>query len=220
MAEQQTYTVLTIDDHPLFRKGVSDLIDMDDTLELVGEAANGPDGLVVAKQFNPDLILLDINMKGMNGLETLKAIREQEIDSRVLMLTVSDNEEDVLTALRLGADGYLLKDMEPEDILKSIRKAVEGSLVISDHLTQLLAKALREDDKLKVKDPITSLTAREKEILQCIAQGQSNKQIANVLNISEGTVKVHVKHLLKKLNRHSRTEAAVWALKEGITAGR
>ncbi|MEW8313417.1 MAG: two-component system response regulator NarL [Candidatus Thiodiazotropha endolucinida] len=220
MAEQQTYTVLTIDDHPLFRKGVSDLIDMDDTLELVGEAANGPDGLVVAKQFNPDLILLDINMKGMNGLETLKAIREQEIDSRVLMLTVSDNEEDVLTALRLGADGYLLKDMEPEDILKSIRKAVEGSLVISDHLTQLLAKALREDDKLKVKDPITSLTAREKEILQCIAQGQSNKQIANVLNISEGTVKVHVKHLLKKLNRHSQTEAAVWALKEGITAGR
>ncbi|MCG8044195.1 MAG: two-component system response regulator NarL [Candidatus Thiodiazotropha endolucinida] len=220
MAEQQTYTVLTIDDHPLFRKGVSDLIDMDDTLELVGEAANGPDGLVVAKQFNPDLILLDINMKGMNGLETLKAIREQEIDSRVLMLTVSDNEEDVLTALRLGADGYLLKDMEPEDILKSIRKAVEGSLVISDHLTQLLAKALREDDKLKVKDPITSLTAREKEILQCIAQGQSNKQIANVLNISEGTVKVHVKHLLKKINRHSRTEAAVWALKEGITAGR
>ncbi|MES9923957.1 MAG: two-component system response regulator NarL [Candidatus Thiodiazotropha endolucinida] len=220
MAEQQTYTVLTIDDHPLFRKGVSDLIDMDDTLELVGEAANGPDGLVVAKQFNPDLILLDINMKGMNGLETLKAIREQEIDSKVLMLTVSDNEEDVLTALRLGADGYLLKDMEPEDILKSIRKAVEGSLVISDHLTQLLAKALREDDKLKVKDPITSLTAREKEILQCIAQGQSNKQIANVLNISEGTVKVHVKHLLKKLNRHSRTEAAVWALKEGITAGR
>ncbi|MES9895159.1 MAG: two-component system response regulator NarL [Candidatus Thiodiazotropha endolucinida] len=220
MAEQQTYTVLTIDDHPLFRKGVSDLIDMDDTLELVGEAANGPDGLVVAKQFNPDLILLDINMKGMNGLETLKAIREQEIDSRVLMLTVSDNEEDVLTALRLGADGYLLKDMEPEDILKSIRKAVEGSLVISDHLTQLLAKALREDDKLKVKDPITSLTTREKEILQCIAQGQSNKQIANVLNISEGTVKVHVKHLLKKLNRHSRTEAAVWALKEGITAGR
>ncbi|MEW8183430.1 MAG: two-component system response regulator NarL, partial [Candidatus Thiodiazotropha endolucinida] len=215
-----TYTVLTIDDHPLFRKGVSDLIDMDDTLELVGEAANGPDGLVVAKQFNPDLILLDINMKGMNGLETLKVIREQEIDSKVLMLTVSDNEEDVLTALRLGADGYLLKDMEPEDILKSIRKAVEGSLVISDHLTQLLAKALREDDKLKVKDPITSLTAREKEILQCIAQGQSNKQIANVLNISEGTVKVHVKHLLKKLNLHSRTEAAVWALKEGITAGR
>ncbi|PVV07063.1 MAG: two-component system response regulator NarL [gamma proteobacterium symbiont of Ctena orbiculata] len=218
MVEQQTYTVLTIDDHPLFRKGVSDLIDMDDTLELVGEAANGPDGLVVAKQFDPDLILLDINMKGMNGLETLKAIREQEIDSRVLMLTVSDNEEDVLTALRMGADGYLLKDMEPEDILKSIRKAVGGTLVISDHLTQLLAKALRDDDKLKQPDPVSSLTAREQEILQCLARGQSNKQIAHVLNISEGTVKVHVKHLLKKLKLHSRTEAAVWALNKGITA--
>lgn len=217
MVEKQTYTVLTIDDHPLFRKGVSDLIDMDDTLELVGEAANGPDGLVVAKQFDPDLILLDINMKGMNGLETLKAIREQEIDSRVLMLTVSDNEEDVLTALRMGADGYLLKDMEPEDILKSIRKAVGGTLVISDHLTQLLAKALREDDKLKGQDPASSLTAREQEILQCLAQGQSNKQIANVLSISEGTVKVHVKHLLKKLKLHSRTEAAVWALNKGKT---
>ncbi|MES9972528.1 MAG: two-component system response regulator NarL [Candidatus Thiodiazotropha sp.] len=218
MVEQQTYTVLTIDDHPLFRKGVSDLIDMDDTLELVGEAANGPDGLVVAKQFEPDLILLDINMKGMNGLETLKAIREEEIDARVLMLTVSDNEEDVLTALRMGADGYLLKDMEPEDILKSIRKAVGGTLVISDHLTQLLAKALREDDQLKQQDPVSSLTAREQEILQCLARGQSNKQIANVLNISEGTVKVHVKHLLKKLNLHSRTEAAVWALNKGISA--
>jgi two-component system nitrate/nitrite response regulator NarL len=151
-------------------------------------------------------------MKGMNGLEILKAIREEEIDSRVLMLTVSDNEEDVLTALRLGADGYLLKDMEPEDILKSIHKAAQGTLVISDHLTQLLAKALRGDDRLKEKDPISSLTAREKEILQCITRGQSNKQIANVLNISEGTVKVHVKHLLKKLDLHSRTEAAVWAL--------
>ncbi|MEW8506137.1 MAG: two-component system response regulator NarL [Candidatus Thiodiazotropha sp.] len=217
MAEQQTYTVLTIDDHPLFRKGVSDLIDMDETLELVGEAANGPDGLVVAKQFNPDLILLDINMKGMNGLETLKAIRDEAIDSRVLMLTVSDHEEDVLSALRMGADGYLLKDMEPEDILKSIRMAVNGSLVISDHLTQLLAKALRDDGKLAEKDPISTLTTREREILQCIAQGQSNKQIASVLQITEGTVKVHVKHLLKKLNLHSRTEAAVWALNEGIT---
>ena len=220
MVEQQTYTVLTIDDHPLFRKGVSDLIDMDDSLELVGEAANGPVGLLLAKQFNPELILLDINMKGMNGLEILKTIREQEIDSRVLMLTVSDNEEDVLTALRLGADGYLLKDMEPEDILKSIHMAVEGILVISDHLTQLLAKALREGGKLKEKDPITSLTAREKEILQCITRGQSNRQIANVLNISEGTVKVHVKHLLKKINLHSRTEAAVWALNKGLTSNR
>lgn len=220
MVEQQTYTVLTIDDHPLFRKGVSDLIAMDSTLELMGEAANGADGLVLAKQHNPDLILLDINMKGMNGLEILKAIREQDIDSRVLMLTISDNEEDVLTALRMGADGYLLKDMEPENMLKSIRSAMDGNLVISDHLTQLLAKALRDNDKLADKDPISILTSREKEILQYVARGLSNKQIAKSVNISEGTVKVHVKHLLKKLNLHSRTEAAVWALNKGITTQR
>ncbi|MCU7872541.1 MAG: two-component system response regulator NarL [Candidatus Thiodiazotropha sp. (ex Lucinoma borealis)] len=220
MPEPRKHTILAIDDHPLFRKGVSDLIGMDDTLELIGEAANGPDGLAVAKQFNPDLILLDINMKGMNGLETLKAIKDQDIDSRILMLTVSDNEEDVLTALRSGADGYLLKDMEPEDILKSIRKAVQGTVVISDHLTQLLAKALREDDRINEQDSITALTAREREILQQISHGMSNKQIAKTLEISEGTVKVHVKHLLKKLNLHSRTEAAVWALNTEKNAAR
>ncbi|MCU7918929.1 MAG: two-component system response regulator NarL [Candidatus Thiodiazotropha sp. (ex Epidulcina cf. delphinae)] len=213
MPEQHKYTILTIDDHPLFRKGVSDLIDMDEALELVAEAPNGPDGLVLAAQLNPDLILLDINMKGMSGLDTLKAIKDQDVDSRILMLTVSDNEEDVLAALRVGADGYLLKDMEPEDILESIRKAMDGTVVISDNLTQLLAKALREDNKLT--EPTTSLTARERQILQHLSQGLSNKQIAKALEISEGTVKVHVKHLLKKLNLHSRTEAAVWALNEG-----
>jgi two-component system nitrate/nitrite response regulator NarL len=208
----QKYTLLTIDDHPLCRKGVSDLIDMDPDLELIGEAANGEDGLALAKRFNPDLILLDINMKGTSGLETLKAIKNQPLDSRILMLTVSDQEEDVLFALRNGADGYLLKDMEPEDILRSIRKAVEGTMVISDHLTQLLAKALREDAKVDEQTSITDLTAREKEILQHIAQGRSNKRIASTLGISDGTVKVHVRHLLKKLKLHSRTEAAVWAL--------
>ncbi|MCG8016599.1 MAG: two-component system response regulator NarL [Candidatus Thiodiazotropha sp. 'RUGA'] len=217
---EQHYTLLAIDDHPLFRKGVSDLIDMDPALELIGEAANGEDGLVLAREFNPDLILLDINMKGTNGLDTLKAIKSFELDSRILMLTVSDNEEDVLAALKNGADGYLLKDMEPEDILKSIRKAVEGTVVISDHLTQLLAKALREDDRLEAQSSLPDLTSREKEILQHIAQGLSNKQIASNLDISEGTVKVHVKHLLKKLNLHSRTEAAVWALNQGKKASR
>lgn len=214
MHDQEKYTLIAIDDHPLFRKGVSDLIDMDPDLQLIGEAANGEEGLLLAKQYNPDLILLDINMKGVSGLETLKSIKKLQLDSRILMLTVSDNEEDVLTALRNGADGYLLKDMEPEDILKSINKAVKGTVVISDHLTQLLAKALREDSRLDEQSSINDLTTREKEILQHISKGQSNKQIASKLVISEGTVKVHVKHLLKKLNLHSRTEAAVWILNQ------
>ncbi|MEJ2393167.1 MAG: two-component system response regulator NarL [Candidatus Thiodiazotropha sp.] len=213
MHNPDTYRVLAIDDHPLFRKGVSDLIDMDPQLMLVGEAANGQDGLALAKELEPDLILLDINMKGMSGLETLTAIKQLEMDALILMLTVSDNEEDVLSALRVGADGYLLKDMEPEDILLSIHKAMQGTMVISERLTQLLAKALRDEDKLGENSDLPPLTTREQEILEQIANGMSNKRIAHTLNISEGTVKVHVKHLLKKLNLHSRTEAAVWALR-------
>jgi two-component system nitrate/nitrite response regulator NarL len=213
MSDRNNYRILTIDDHPLFRKGVADLIDMDASLELVGEATNGQDGLKLANDLNPDLVLLDINMKGMSGIETLKAIKQSGVDSQILMLTVSDNEDDVITALRAGADGYLLKDMEPEDILESIRKVLLGTLVISERLTQLLAKALRDDDKLSENSDLNPLTSREQEILEQIANGMSNKRIAEALGISEGTVKVHVKHLLKKLHLHSRTEAAVWALR-------
>lgn len=213
MSHPEIHSVLAIDDHPLFRKGVADLIGMEPSLQWVGEATNGQDGLALAKELNPDLILLDINMKGMNGIETLKAIKQEEVDSLILMLTVSDNEDDVLSALRIGADGYLLKDMEPEDILASIRKALKGTLVISERLTQLLAKALRDEDKLSEQSETTTLTTREQQILEQIANGMSNKRIASALGISEGTVKVHVKHLLKKLNLHSRTEAAVWALR-------
>lgn len=214
MAEQEVTNILAIDDHPLFRKGVADLIDMDDSLRLVGEAANGQDGLALVRELRPDLILLDINMKGISGLETLKAIKELDLDTRVLMLTVSDSEEDVISALRMGADGYLLKDMEPEDTLDCLNKAARGQLVISERLTQLLAHALRGDDRQQERTRGTEdLTERERQILGLISQGMSNKLIARELDISEGTVKVHVKHLLKKLALHSRVEAAVWALK-------
>ncbi len=213
MSNDSTYSVISIDDHPLFRKGVSDLIDMDSSLSLVAEADNGKDGLRLAQEHNPDLILLDINMKGMDGLETLKAIKDADVDSRIMMLTVSDNEDDVVTALRLGADGYLLKDMEPEDILKSIKTGASGKIIISDRLTQLLARALREEAKGPKNGALVDLTAREREILGLIANGMSNRAIGDSLNISEGTVKVHVKHILKKLNLKSRVEAAVWSLK-------
>ena len=213
MVEQARYSIIAIDDHPLFRKGVADLIEMDDSMILVGEASNGPDGIRLAMLLQPDLILLDINMKGMNGIETLRAIKHTELDSRVLMLTVSDDEEDVIAALREGADGYLLKDMEPEEILQSLRRAAEGRMVVGERLTGLLAEALRGEGKGPDKRTIANLTSREREILEQIACGLSNKLIAKELHISEGTVKVHVKNLLKKLELHSRVEAAVWALK-------
>ena len=205
-------TLIAIDDHPLFRKGVSDLIGMEDCLSLIGEAANGEDGLALAKEVKPNIILLDLNMKGMDGIATLKAIKEAELDARVIMLTVSDHEEDVVAALRAGADGYLLKDMEPEDTLDYLRQAAAGKMVISERLTALLAHALRHEASHPSNLSAAGLTAREDQILKLIARGLSNKMIARELDITEGTVKVHVKHLLKKLNLRSRVEVAVWAV--------
>jgi two-component system nitrate/nitrite response regulator NarL len=213
MTEEVTQTIITIDDHPLFRKGLADLIEMDESLVLIGEAASGEEGLNLAVQLEPDLVLLDINMKGMDGLETLRALKAADLDSRVMMLTVSDNEEDVLAAIRAGADGYLLKDMEPEDTLESIRAAASGKLVVSERLTELLAAALRSEANTPQDSEDAALTQREHEILDLIAEGLSNKLIARALDISPGTVKVHVKNVLRKLNLNSRVEAAVWALK-------
>lgn len=206
-AERQT--VLVIDDHPLFRKGVRQLVEMGDDFALTGEAADGATGLELAKRLKPDLILLDINMKGMNGIETLKAIKDADLDSRVIMLTVSDHEEDLVDALRAGADGYLLKDMEPEQLLASLKAAGQGRTALSERLVDMLAHALRAESRPTDPDK-AGLTERERAILRLIAEGLSNKLIARRLDISEGTVKVHVKHLLKKLGLRSRVEAAVW----------
>ncbi|MFO7593308.1 MAG: two-component system response regulator NarL [Pseudomonadota bacterium] len=208
-------TLIAIDDHPLFRKGVADLIEMEPRLAMIGEAASGEEGVDKARELHPDLILLDLNMKGMDGLATLKQLKEREIEARVIMLTVSDNEEDVAAALRAGADGYLLKDMEPEDTLEYLRQAADGKLVISERLTELLAHALRSEGSHPSSREQAELTERETQILAHIAKGLSNKMIARKLDITEGTVKVHVKHLLKKLNLRSRVEAAVWAVNEG-----
>ncbi len=218
MNEPSTATLVVIDDHPLFRRGVADLIDMSDQLTIVGSAASGQEGIAMAKDLRPDLVLLDLNMKGMDGIETLKTIKEMDLDSRVIMLTVSDNEEDVVAALRAGADGYLLKDMEPEDILDRLQEAAAGRLVISPKLTELLARALRQESQPTDADT-ANLTERERQILKLIATGRSNKLIARELDIAEATVKVHVKNMLKKLNLKSRVEAAVWAVEHGQSGG-
>ena len=203
--------ILVIDDHPLFRKGVMQLIAMAPQLELVGEASNGEQGVAKAKELDPDLVLLDLHMAGMGGIETLKAIREAGLDCRVVILTVSDNAEDLVAAIRAGADGYLIKDMEPEDLLAAIDQALNGQTVIGERLNGMLARAIREEAAATQRDG-ASLTEREQEILSGLAQGLSNKLIARRLEITEATVKVHVKNLLKKLGFRSRLEAAVWAV--------
>ncbi|MDD2669710.1 MULTISPECIES: two-component system response regulator NarL [Zoogloea] len=208
-------TVIIIDDHPLFRKGVSQLIALNDELHLIGEASSGEEGLELAKALEPDLILLDLNMKGMNGIETLRALREADLAARILILTVSDAADDLVAAIRAGADGYLLKDMEPEELLDRIVEAQRGRIVISESLNGLLARSLRNEAQAAERS-LAHLTEREKDILGCLASGLSNKLIARDLNIAEGTVKVHIKNLLKKLKFRSRLEAAVWAIDQNL----
>ncbi|MGF2688476.1 two-component system response regulator NarL [Marinobacter sp. DUT-3] len=213
-------SILLIDDHPLLRQGIKQLIEMEDDMQVVGEASNATDGIRIATELEPDLILMDLNMPEVNGIEALKTLREQSISSRIVMFTVSDHEDDVVAALRAGADGYLLKDMEPEDMIQQLHQAAVGKLVISDRLTTLLAEALRSQKPQQSSRPdFDSLTPREKDILRLIAEGLSNKMIGRKLDISDGTVKVHVKHLLKKLNLRSRVEVAVWAVEEGLHKG-
>ena len=206
-------SIMLVDDHPLLRKGLRQLITLTDTLEVVAEAGNGQDAIALAKELDPDLILLDLNMQGMDGLATLRQLRDEEVTSRIVMLTVSDADEDVLAAISAGADGYLLKDMEPEEILVQIERALSGKMVLSEAITQVLASAIRSPAN-KNQANADSLTQRELEILKLIAKGLSNKLIARELNISDGTVKVHVKHLLKKLHLRSRVEAAVWMINQ------
>ena len=207
--------VLIIDDHPLFRRGVSQLLELNQGFELVGEAASGQEGIDLAKQLDPDLILLDLNMKGMSGLETLSTMRDLEIDARIILITVSNAPEDLIAAIRAGSDGYILKDNDPDEILKLIDAAMHGQTAISPELTSLLATALREERVLEQRSH-ASLTERENAILKCLAAGKSNKLIARELDIMESTVKVHIRNLLKKLKFRSRVEAAVWAVAHGL----
>lgn len=200
--------ILLIDDHPLFRKGVAQLVRADDDLELAGEVSDGASGVALAAELDPDLILIDLNMKSMNGIETLRQLKGSGVRARCVMLTVSDDERDVLDAMKAGADGYLLKDMEPEELCARIKQSVGGNVVLDASVAGLLANALNAPPAASHSD----LTDREREILGLLADGRSNKEIARELGISDATVKVHIKHLLRKLNMKSRLEAAVWAL--------
>ncbi|MGP8305497.1 two-component system response regulator NarL [Vibrio sp. YIC-376] len=208
----ETATIMLVDDHPLFRSGLRQLIASEEGLQVICEYNNGTDAVEGAVQHDPDLIILDLNMQGIDGLETVRQMRAKGVNSRVVMLTVSDSEDDVLNAISSGADGYLLKDMEPEDIVTNIKQAVLGQLALSDRLTKVLIQSTNKPKKPIQESPLKTLTSRELEILSLISKGMSNKLIAHELKITDSTVKVHVKNLLKKINVSSRLEAAVWMI--------
>jgi two-component system, NarL family, nitrate/nitrite response regulator NarL len=207
-AMESVSTVLLIDDHALFRRGVAQLIQMNPEFHVVGEAASGREGVGLALELKPDVILVDLNMPEMGGVETIALMREKGVDARFIVLTVSDNERDVMAALRAGAHGYLLKDMEPEELCLNLRKVLKGTAVLSESVTGNLVHALSGGSPLRAVE--TDLSAREQEVLDYLVEGLCNKAIARKLDISVGTVKVHVKHLLHKLDLHSRLEAVVW----------
>lgn len=215
MDSVSTIQVLVIDDHPLFRRGVCQLLDLEPGFKVIGEAASGEEGLQQARALDPDLILLDLNMKGLNGIDTLKAMRDADVAARIIILTVSNAAEDLVAAIRAGSDGYVLKDSDPEQMLKLIKNAMEGQDAISPELIGLLASALRKESMSESRSQ-AGLTEREQVILKCLAAGKSNKLIARELDIMESTVKVHIRNLLKKLKFRSRVEAAVWAVSKQI----
>ncbi|CAH8198157.1 response regulator [Vibrio aestuarianus] len=195
--------VMLVDDHPLMRRGINQLLSFEDDFEIVAEVSNGMDAIALAHETEPDLILLDLNMKGMSGLDTLKALRADESNAIIVILTVSDNASDIEAIVKQGADGYLLKDTEPDELIELLRDAARGEKAYSQFVSRYLSE---RDDHENVFD---ALTSREMQILKEVAKGYRNKQIADRLFISESTVKVHMKSLLKKLKVPSRTAATI-----------
>ncbi|MEZ5627430.1 response regulator [Denitromonas sp.] len=214
--------VLLVDDHGLFRSGIKSLLKRSDEFEVVGEAADGLEGAKRAKQLQPDVVLLDLHMPGVGGQDALKLILEDVPGTQVLMLTVSEDSEDLLATLHGGATGYLLKNIEAETLIDAIRMASRGEPVVSPLMMgkllasrgggRAIAPAPQDDAALD------KLTPRERDILACVAKGQSNKQIARSLDVAESTVKIHVQSILKKLHLSSRVQAAVFAVERGFAA--
>jgi len=205
---------MLVDDHPMLRRGVAQLIDLESHLKVVAEANNGDEAIQLAIEHEPDLILLDLNMKGLSGIETLSALKRAEVKAKIIIFSVSDSESDVLQALKFGAAGYLLKDEEPEALIGNINRALNDEIILSSPLTQILARAIQPSKTSQ--NPLSQLTPREIDILKALAKGKSNKAIAVELSITEATVKVHVKNLLRKLKLKTRVEAAVWAVESKI----
>lgn len=215
-------SVLLVDDHTLFRSGVRSLLQRNPRFTVVGEASDGVDGVKRAMQFKPDVILLDLHMPGMTGVETLQLILQGWPEAAVIMLTVSEEGEDLAAALQAGARGYLIKNIDADYLVRAIERAAAGESVLAESMTAKLMAQLQKQREPKAPAPpseLDKLTPREREILACLARGESNKLIARVLDLAESTVKIHVQNILKKLGLSSRVQAAVFAVEQGLSSG-
>jgi two-component system nitrate/nitrite response regulator NarL len=208
--------VLPVDDHTLFRSGIKSLLQRNDDFEVVGEAGDGLEGIKRVRSLKPDVALLDLHMPGVSGLEAVKVISEEMPEVNVLMLTVSEDAQDLMDALRAGASGYLLKNIETATLIEAIRKAAQGESVVSQQMTAKLIQGVRNPPKQEAAAVERDrFSPRERDILASLAQGESNKEIARKLDLAESTVKIHVQNIFKKLNMSSRVQVALYAVENG-----
>jgi two-component system nitrate/nitrite response regulator NarL len=215
---EQTIRVLLVDDHTLFRSGIKALLQRHGGFEVVGEAGDGLEGVKRAKSLKPDVVLLDLHMPGVSGREALQLIVEEVPETRVVMLTVSEDADDLLETLRNGAQGYLLKNIDADFLINAVRQAAEGEAVMSAQMTAKLMQNVRGSAKPVPVADHEKLSPREREILTFLARGASNKEIARSLDLAESTVKIHLQGILKKLGMTSRVQAAVYAVEHGLVA--
>ena len=214
--------VLLVDDHPLVRQGLRMFIDMQDDMQVLGEGANGLEALELAARLQPDVILLDLLMPHMDGVEATQKIMAHNPRARVLILTSFGEDDKVFPAIRAGAQGYLLKDIQPRELVQAVRETFQGKAQLHPDVARRLMAAVSGEAPVKPVQPaslpaeLQGLTEREREVLDCIARGLTNRQIAEKMFISEKTVKTHVSNLLDKLGLEDRTRAAIWALKHGL----
>ncbi len=213
----QPIRLLVVDDHTLFRRGLTALLSQDERFAVVGEAGDAGEALRSASRVTPDLILLDNHLPGVRGVDAVAGLKQASPGTKVLMLTVSEDEDDLSAALQAGAEGYLLKTIDSEELCESIVRVARGDSVVSPEMTTKLVTAFRNrtpavsPGAASAPQPADSLSAREREILALIARGDPNKVIARELDIAETTVKIHVQHILRKLGLTSRVQAAVYA---------
>lgn len=210
-------TVVLADDHVLMRKGLRKILEMEEDIEVIDEASDGIEAIEKVMEKKPQVLLLDINMPKLNGIEVTKSLREKNVDSQIVILTIYDDREYLLELLKLGISGYVLKDIEPQGLIEAVRSASRGETYIQPNLTRaLVAEYNRLTQPVSNNDVRKNLTAREKEVLADIAKGMSNREISIDLGISEKTVKNHVSSILRKLDLMDRTQAAVFAIKNRI----
>lgn len=220
MTEDKPIRVLIVDDHTLFRSGIKALLQRQPGFEVVGEAGDGLEGVKRAKSLKPDVVLLDLHMPGISGREAVQLITEEVPGAHVVMLTVSEDAEDLFETLRAGARGYLLKNIETDYLVDAIQRAARGEAVMA---AQMTAKLVQEFRTLSKEGPAAEhpgdkekLSPREKEIVALLAKGASNKEMANTLNVAESTIKIHIQNIFKKLNLSSRVQVAVYAIEHGL----